>query len=570
MNFRLRRLAAMIALACAVSGQAMAQQSAATDSNTTRNLINLLVQNGVLTEAQAEALLQQAAREAAQAAEPVLQEGDVRVPYIPENVREDITEDVREQVVSQAIAENWAQPNTFPEWVSRIRLDADVRVRSESRFFDDYNDQYLIDFHRFNEEGPQDISQQALATGAWPPFYNTREDRINLLRLRARFGFSADISEHWRAGLRVATGSDDNPVSTNQTLGGGLEKKDLWLDRGFISWLPTQRLAFTAGRFANPFITTDMLYASDLNFDGIAATYAAAADGGMSLFGTLGAFPLEFTSDDSPSRSEFKTKNQDKWLFGAQLGSLWKMDNDNQLRAAAGYYHFDNISGERSAPCQPWFSDREAGYGCNTDWSRPAFMQKGNTLFVLRDITLDPLNPAATPLEQYVGLASEFQLVDVNLSWQAALFNDMTLRVAGHYVHNLAYDEDDMLKRSGSAQQGTTDGRVINNLDQQGNIRSGGDAWMLDLTLGTAVDIRDAGQWNLQLGYRHIEPDALPDAYNDATFHRGGTNAKGYYLGGAYGFHKRVYGQMRWMSSEEVYGAPLRVDILQLEVNARF
>src|SRR5690606_22503343 len=133
MNFRLRRLAAMIALACAVSGQAVAQQGAATDHGTTRNLINLLVQNGVLTEAQAEALLEQAARDAAQAAEPVLQEGDVRVPYIPENVREEITGEVREQVVSQAIAENWAQPNTFPEWVSRIRLDADVRVRSESR-----------------------------------------------------------------------------------------------------------------------------------------------------------------------------------------------------------------------------------------------------------------------------------------------------------------------------------------------------------------------------------------------------------------------------------------------------
>src|SRR5690606_17826417 len=178
-------LAAMIALACAVSGQAVAQQSAATDSSTTRNLINLLGQNGVFTEAQAAALLEQATRDAAQAAAPELQEGDVRVPYIPENVREEITGEVRDQVISQAIAENWAQPNTFPDWASRIRLDADVRVRSESRFFDDYNDPYLIDFQRFNEEGPQDISQQALATGAWPPFYNTREDRINLLRLRA-------------------------------------------------------------------------------------------------------------------------------------------------------------------------------------------------------------------------------------------------------------------------------------------------------------------------------------------------------------------------------------------------
>ncbi|EOY1013122.1 putative porin, partial [Pseudomonas aeruginosa] len=32
----------------------------------------------------------------------------------------------------------------------------------------------------------------------------------------------------------------------------------------------------------------------------------------------------------------------------------------------------------------------------------------------------------------------------------------------------------------------------------------------------------------------------------------------------------RVYGTARWLSSDEVYGAPFSIDVLQLEVNTRF
>ena len=71
-------------------------------------------------------------------------------------------------------------------------------------------------------------------------------------------------------------------------------------------------------------------------------------------------------------------------------------------------------------------------------------------------------------------------------------------------------------------------------------------------------------------GYKYIQPDAMPDGYNDSTFHLGGTNARGYFLGGGYAFDKNVYGLLRWTSTKEVYGAPYSVDVLQAEVNARF
>ncbi len=113
-------------------------------------------------------------------------------------------------------------------------------------------------------------------------------------------------------------------------------------------------------------------------------------------------------------------------------------------------------------------------------------------------------------------------------------------------------------------------GQLANNIDENGNIKSGGDAWMLQFTLGNALDMRKAGDWNLFAGYKRIEPDALPDGFNDSSFHLGGTNAKGYFLGGNYGLADNVYATARWLSSEAVYGAPFDIDVLQLEVNTRF
>src|SRR3546814_4225196 len=73
--------------------------------------------------------------------------------------------------------------------------------------------------------------------------------------------------------------------------------------------------------------------------------------------------------------------------------------------------------------------------GCDSDGSRVAFMQKGNTVFLLRDITPNPLNPSTTPQPQYVGLASEFNLLDLNLEWDTDQIGRASCRErVCHYV----------------------------------------------------------------------------------------------------------------------------------------
>jgi hypothetical protein len=546
-------------------GQATAATTAPSE-NATINLIRLLVQQGVLKQEQADGLIAQAEKEAQQArqastatavaAGPATAPGDVRVQYVPAAVRDQIRDQVKAEVMATAKQENWAQPNTFPDWVSRISFDGDIRLRDESRYFSGNNSNEIVDYAKLNQNGPYDVNKNT--NTQLPPLLNTREDRENLFRLRARLGMKAVISPEWTAGIRLGTGNDNNPVSTTQTLGGGFGKKDIWLDQGYLTWKTTDYMTLAAGRFANPFYSTDMMYSGDLNFDGVAAIFNHKLNSDWGLFGTLGAFPVEYSPDTATTNGFDKDESENKWMFGGQIGADWKINRSNSLKGSMAYYHFGDIQGERSSPCSPWAGQP----ACDTDGTRLAFMQKGNSVFLLRDIAPNPATPGLTPQPQFVGLASKFNVLDLNLAWDSELPEDLKLRSQTNFIHNLAYDKGEMLKRS--------EGQIVNNLNSDGQFESGGNALLVQFTLGSALEMRRKGDWNVLAGYKYIQPDALPDGFNDSSFHLGGTNAKGYFIGANYGLDKNIYASARWLSASEVYGAPFEVDVMQLELNTRF
>src|SRR4029077_12560582 len=63
------------------------------------------------------------------------EEDTVYVHYVPEIVKRELRDEIRQEVLEQAREENWANPRTFPTWVSRITPFADVRLRYDGRFY---------------------------------------------------------------------------------------------------------------------------------------------------------------------------------------------------------------------------------------------------------------------------------------------------------------------------------------------------------------------------------------------------------------------------------------------------
>jgi hypothetical protein len=573
---RLHRRALCLAVSLLLGGASVSvlAQDAAPSTNATINLIRLMVKKGLITQSDADGLLAQAQSEAAQAARQTAQAnptandgaqpGDVRVPYVPQSVRNQIRDQVKEEVIAQAKSEHWAEPNALPEWLDRISWSGDIHVRDESWLFSRSNSPFFIDYATLNRTGPFDLSK--ITQGATPPIFNTQQNRLNMLRLQAHIGMDVKLGDTITAGIRLGSGNDNNPVSTTQTLGGGLIKKNIWLDRAWIAWKPTDWAKVSAGRFANPFLATDLIYSNELNFDGVAGQFKVPFNDSLDTFATIGAFPIEFTGNDTPSQALGTEKNTsfDKWLTAAQIGATWKFDQDTQLKVAVAYYYFNRMQGQLSSPCALYTGITF----CSTDDTAPQYMQKGNTVFLLRDIIPDPTNPSNYAQPQLVGLAYNYHLANATSQFDFKI-GQTPVRLQADYVRNMAYHESTAFRYPNGLGQPVNNFESSSDPNVAGPYKSGPVGWMIRGVVGNPTPMA-ANEWNVSLGYKYLQPDAVLDGLTDQNFHLGGTNAKGFILTADYGIAPNTWVSARYFNSKEVFGPPLSIDVMQLEISSKF
>jgi hypothetical protein len=575
---RMRRRALCLAVSLLLGGTSAVgmAQDAAPSPNATVNLIRLMVKKGLISQSDADGLVAQADAEAklaqraqADASKVVAttaegaQPGDVRVTYVPQSVRNEIRDQVKQQVVAQALDEHWAQPNALPGWLSRISWYGDIRVRDESWYYSRSNYPAFIDYAALNRSAPFDVNPGTNTMP--PPLLNSQTNRLNLLRLQAHAGMAITLGDTITAGVRIGSGGDNNPVSTTQTLGGGLTKKDLWLDQAWIKFKPTDWASVTAGRMADPFFVTDLLYSNELNFDGVAGHFDVPFNDSFGTFATVGMFPIEFTSNNSPLEAlgDAKNSSNDKWLSAAQLGVTWKFSDDTRWKAALAYYYFDRVRGELSTPCALYTGINF----CSTDDTAPAFMQKGNTVFALRDILPDPNSPDNFPQPQLVGLAYNYHV--------AALTNQLDFKVGetpvrlqADYSRNLAYHAASAFRYPNGLGQPVNNYQAVG-ADGTAPYKSGPIGWLVRGIIGTPNPMA-ANEWNLALGYKYLQPDSTLDGLTDANFRLGGTNAKGFIFTSDYGIAPGTWLSARYYKAKQIFGPPLALDVLQLEVSSKF
>jgi hypothetical protein len=572
---RRRALCLAIGLLLAGGVPAVFAQNAAPSSNATINLIRLMVKKGLITQADADGLIAQANAEAAQAqkaqasqavaANDGAQPGDVRVPYVPQSVRNEIREQVKQEVIAQARSEHWAQPDALPEWLDRITWSGDVRVRDESWLYSRGNSPYFIDYGAFNRTGPFDVNQ--IGRGVNPPILNSQQNRQNILDMQAHLALTAKLGDTVTAGVRIGSGNDNNPVSTTQALGGGLIKKSLWLDRAWLRWQPVAWGSLTFGRMANPFFVTDLIYSPELNFDGIAGQGRWKLADSLEGFANGGMFPIQLTGNDTPSQALGYQKNHSnqRWLSALQLGARWNIDEDTHWSAALAYYYYDGMRGRLSAPC-PIYTGVNF---CSTDDMAPAYMQKGNSVFLLRNIVPDPSSPGNYAQPQLVGLAYDYHLLNLTSQFDFAV-GSTPMRVQADYVRNTAYHARDAFTRYANGL-----GQPVNNYEaatsanESGPYKSGPVGWLVRGIIGNPSPMK-ANDWNVTFGYKYLQPDAVLDGLTDPNFHLGGTNAKGFILSADYGIAERTWFSARYFNAKQVFGPPLSIDVVQLEINSKF
>ena len=570
--------------------------------NVTINLINLMVKRGLITKADAADLIKQAEQEAATAqaqatqaasaqsatasaqagpgsAAPASPSDDdtVHVTYVPDVVKNQIRDEVKADVMKQAQDEHWASAEPTPDWVHRFHVTGDIRVRYQGDFFPDGNAAgSIVNFNSINTGSPFDANTTTAKSGLLPT-YNVDQNR-DRFRLRARIGAGIDLGENFFAGMRLGTGSDDQPVSENQTLGGAsgqggnFSKYQIWLDRAFIRYQlggqPDKDFSFTAGRFDNPFFSTSMLWSDDLAFDGFMARGKYQVADGVTPFLTIGAFPifntdLNFGTNSSLAGNGYQS--EDKWLYAAQGGTTWIINKDFTFKGAVAFYDFENIQGQVSSPfSQDVYATQGTNFNADTDDSRPSFAQHGNTYIAIRNVQLDGALPA-TPVYEYFGLASRFQEMALTGQLDYNHFDPFHIWLVGEYVDNLAFD------RAGIEGEGAPVLPGPQNNNDGTNFAGGGMGYNIRLSLGTP-SLEKLWDWNVNLTYRYLQSDATPDAFNDSDFggYLAGTNLKGYMLGANLALSQRIWTSLRLMNADSIAGPPLSVDTIQVDLNAKF
>lgn len=186
-------------------------------------LINKLVQKGLLTEAEAKALLQEMQKESARQTQTIKDTAQ-------EAAKETAQKTVKDEVKTVKL----------PSWVEKIKFAGDFRLRYQPQ----------------NKE---------LDNGS-------TDDRWRA-RYRWRFGATIDPVEKWQLGFRLASGSGD-PRSTNQTLTNNFEKPQVRIDLAYVQFQPWEWMKVSGGQIRNPLWNAkDLLWDTDITPEGVAAQF---------------------------------------------------------------------------------------------------------------------------------------------------------------------------------------------------------------------------------------------------------------------------------------------------------
>jgi hypothetical protein len=192
-------------LALAVS-LASTNMTAHAQSKGDQALLDALVRKGVLTEKEAEEISAETAKEAVTTSAAKIQIGD---------------------------------------WVQELKLSGDLRLRNQA-----------------DQRTPMILTN---------PLLGPQDRHVNRDRWRFRLRLSADfkLAGNFFGGVMLST--DDNRASDtkNATYTGGYDNYGVYVSRAFMGWAPTPGLTFIAGKQANPYYTTDLIYDPDLDPQGL-------------------------------------------------------------------------------------------------------------------------------------------------------------------------------------------------------------------------------------------------------------------------------------------------------------
>ena len=240
-------------------------------------LLEILIEQGVITREQGIAVEDERARRAAVTAGTAI-----------EPVTEAATEPAAEPL-SPALPVASTTTEVKSAWYDRIDFKGDIRLRYEAFFIDQlaHNDQR----HRF--------------------------------RVRIRPGIYTDVTDWMDVGFQLRSGDPLDPVSDNQSVDGGFAMKSISIAEGYTGFHPTSWLDVTLGKFSpkRRWSVTDLQWDDDVTVEGAMQELS---------FGPLKTDVYQFLLEESKS-------GNDAYMLGGQVYADFGSRSLGTFTVGAGY-----------------------------------------------------------------------------------------------------------------------------------------------------------------------------------------------------------------------------------------
>jgi hypothetical protein len=343
-------------------------------------------------------------------------------------------------------------------------------------------------------------------------------------RFRARFAIRGKINNQLDWGLRFATGSYSEAISTNQSMTDFYNRKPFGLDQAFVTYRPKQLpgLRLQGGKFEAPWVGTEMTFDSDLQYEGINQSYSWDAKEGLVKNVTLTAWQLPFLERNSVfirnNEIQAEREGRDLAIYGGQLRTRLDFTPKSALTLSIADHYFSGT--HLITPSRYFGSNSPAGIARD-------LLVSGNGNLGLSVATNNSINRDGT-------FSSGFNLVDMLARLDFTQSKRFPVALLFNFVTNTQVH--DVVTGSGAT------ARVLPNNENR--------AYWAELQVGKS---KEQGDWLFDYVFTRIEKDAVFTGlnYSDIGFQ---SDVRAHRLNVAYTVDPRVVLSLTGIFSQRANG----------------
>ncbi len=274
----------------------------------------------------------------------------------------------------------------------------------------------------------------------------------NRARYRLRLGLRGTLVDDWFFGIRLETST--NPRSTNVTFGddtsaGGPFSKDsdrISVGQAYLGYNGIRDLTLTAGKMANPFVTSSMIWDGDINPEGLAEQFKHT-------------FNFSFGGGTSSGGVESYSKEGKTETSAARTSEPQKISVD--LYANFGQFVYDDTNPENPIGPNPTGLPKNDSYllgwqvGAKVNFPHNFYLQLSPTLYNYTGTgdtfagsyvgdpsfrVVDPVTGTVTTVTPNQTGANNLLVFDIpmEIGWK---FGELPVKVFGEYARNFSGDD---------------------------------------------------------------------------------------------------------------------------------